>query len=75
MGAIEGIKLLFPTEANAVFADVPVPVQDALRAKGWRFYTFIGEGGVRLMCSWRSTQARVDAFVRDTQELMKELAD
>lgn len=75
LGAIEGIKLLFPTEANAVFADVPVPVQDALRAKGWRFYTFIGEGGVRLMCSWRSTQARVDAFVRDTKELMKELAD
>ena len=47
---------------------MPVKVQEALRAKGWRFYTFIGEGGVRLMCSWCTTMSRIEEFISDTRE-------
>ena len=65
---IKGIDLLFPVEANAVFVEMPVKVQEALRAKGWRFYTFIGEGGVRLMCSWCTTISRIEDFISDTKE-------
>jgi threonine aldolase len=37
---------------------------DALRAKGWKFYTFIG-GGVRLMFAWDTLPERVDALAAD----------
>jgi threonine aldolase len=39
-----------------------------LKERGWVFYSFIG-GGTRLMCSWRTTEADVDAFVKDAAEL------
>ena len=59
------VKILFPREANAVFAELPRPAIDALRAKGWKFYTFIGAGGCRLMCAWDTTPGDIDAFVAD----------
>ncbi|NJR60330.1 MAG: low specificity L-threonine aldolase [Cyanobacteria bacterium CRU_2_1] len=62
---IEGIQILFPREANAVFVEMPVPVIEELRSKHWQFYTFIGEGGVRLMCAWNSRKERIDELVRD----------
>jgi threonine aldolase len=65
------IPLMFPAQANAVFAQLPVTVQTALRDRGWRFYTFIGEGGCRLMCSWDTTAETVDWFVRDIVEASK----
>ena len=65
LSAIPGVQLLFPRQANAVFVELPVPVIEALRAKGWRFYTFIGVGGVRLMCAWNTTYDRIDALVAD----------
>jgi len=37
---------------------------DALRDKGWRFYTFIG-GGARFMFSWDSQFERVDELAAD----------
>src|SRR6185295_14871489 len=46
------VKFLFPRQANSVFAELPHPVIEGLRARGWMFYTFIGAGGCRLMCSW-----------------------
>jgi len=59
------VKILFPRQANAVFAEMPGPVKDGLRAKGWKFYTFIGSGGCRLMCAWDTTESDVDRFVAD----------
>ena len=56
---------MFPVEANAVFAEIPVATQARLRANGWRFYTFLGETGCRLMCAWDTTTATVDRFVAD----------
>ena len=64
-----GIELLFPTEANGVFAQLPATVEAGLRAKGWRFYTFIGAGGARFMCGWDTLPATVDAILADIRSL------
>jgi threonine aldolase len=68
---LPGIKIMFPVEANAVFAEVPAAVQKGLRDKGWRFYTFIGAGGCRLMCAWDTAPETVDRFAADMKELSK----
>ncbi len=62
---VPGINLMEKVEANAVFADIPTKLQSAVRAKGWRFYTFLGETGCRLMCAWDTTPDAVDRFARD----------
>ena len=64
MGLAE-VKIMFPREANAVFAELPESVVHSLRTKGWQFYTFIGVGGVRFVCSWASTYERIDQLVSD----------
>jgi threonine aldolase len=65
VSAIPGVKILFPVEANAVFVDLPKPAIEAMWAKGWMFYNFIGEGGCRLMCSWDTTEEDVRSFAAD----------
>jgi threonine aldolase len=64
------VQILFPRQANAVFAELPRPVIDGLRQRGWRFYTFIGQGGCRLMCAWDTTEEDVDTFARDLESLL-----
>ncbi len=61
---VSGVSPVFPVEANAVFLALPDAVAEALRARGWRFYTFIG-GGARFMFSWDADPARIDALVAD----------
>jgi threonine aldolase len=39
-------------------------VLEALRNRGWSFYTFIG-GGARFMFAWDADPARVDALAAD----------
>ena len=39
----------------------------ALTGLGWQFYRFIGEHGYRLMTSWATTPAQVDAFLTDVR--------
>jgi threonine aldolase len=51
-------------EANAVFLTASDSILDRLRNRGWRFYTFIG-GAARIMFSWDSDLARVDALLSD----------
>jgi threonine aldolase len=64
---------LFPVEANAVFLAAPAEGLEALRAKGWRFYTFIG-GGARFMFAWDSDPDRIDALVADIRSLSRRAA-
>ena len=64
---IAGLRLLHPVAANAVFADIPVAVQARLRAKGWAFYTFLGETGCRLMCAWDTPASIVEEFLSDAK--------
>ncbi len=67
LGRLDGVSLLAPVQANAVFANLPMPAIEALRGKGWRFYTFIGSGGVRFMCSWDTTRDDVDMLLSDVR--------
>jgi threonine aldolase len=59
------VKILFPRQANALFVELPPPAVAGLSDKGWWFYGFIGQGGCRLMCSWDTTEADVQAFITD----------
>ncbi len=60
---VPGVEVLHPREVNSVFVRLPPGAAGALRARGWRFYDFIGSGGARLMCAWDTTEADVGAFV------------
>ena len=64
---IPGAGVLFPREANSVFVQFPAGVAEALHERGWIFYTFIGVGGARLMCSWDIEDADVDALLADVR--------
>jgi threonine aldolase len=66
MTALDGVELLYPVQANACFLKLPDPIKDKLKAKGWRFYSFIG-GGSRFMCSWKVTEGDVHQLVADAQ--------
>ncbi len=65
LSSIPGLKILHPREANSVFVDMPHDVSEILHQRGWHFYDFIGTGGSRLMCSWKTTEASIDDFIRD----------
>ncbi|HOQ86135.1 MAG TPA: threonine aldolase, partial [Phycisphaerae bacterium] len=58
---VPGISIMFPRQANSVFVDMPARLAQAVRERGWHFYTFIG-GGARFMCSWNSSDADVEAL-------------
>lgn len=64
------VKVLFPRQANAVFAEMPRVAIDGMHGKGWKFYTFIGQGGCRLMCAWDTTESDVDQFISDLETLL-----
>jgi threonine aldolase len=66
---IPGIRFLSRRQANSVFIDLPPHVLVALRGRGWKFYTFIGDSGARFMCSWDTTDADLDAFAQDLREV------
>lgn len=65
---IEGIEIMFTREVNAVYVKLPEQVVTSLQERNWLFYSFLGVGGVRLMCSWNTTQARIDELIRDIKE-------
>jgi threonine aldolase len=61
---IPGVKIVSPVEANAVFVKTSDEILEALRERGWRFYTFIG-GAARFMCSWDTSRERIDELCSD----------
>jgi len=61
---IPGVKIGFPVEVNAVFAEMPETVHAKLASAGWHYYRFFG-GYARLMCSWATQDEDVDALVND----------
>ncbi len=62
---VEEVKLMFPCEANALFISLPARSIEYLKSRGWHFYTFIGAGGVRLMCSWDTKMEDINDIVND----------
>ena len=71
---LPGVSLIAPVEANGVFAHLPARVIAALRDRGWRFYTFVGDTGCRFMCAWDTPPAVVDAFTADIRSLVARAA-
>lgn len=65
------VRMLFPRQANSVFVQMPEPVVESLHSRGWWFYTFIGQGGCRLMCSWDTQETDVDAFIADLKTCLR----
>ena len=65
LASLPQARLLAPVQANGVFADLPAPAIARLHARGWHFYSFVGETGVRLMCAWDTSEDTVDRFVAD----------
>lgn len=72
LAELEELQILWPTQANAVFVQMPPWLIVAMREAGWKFYTFIGQGGARLMCSWDTTEEDVSEFIADVKRLLVE---
>jgi threonine aldolase len=70
ISALPGMRLARAVEVNAVFVDMSATVADAMFAMGWHFYSLSG-GGNRLMCSWATTDADIEAFVRDLKRVVR----
>lgn len=70
---IPGISFAHPTEANGVFVRMPEEVIRGLRQIGWRFYTFIGHGFARFMCSWKTRPADLERLLEDIRRLSAQI--
>ena len=62
LGAIPGVRLITPVEANLLFVAMPEQTIDALAAAGVRFARR-GGGVIRLVTRFDATQAEVDQFI------------
>ncbi|MCF6206031.1 MAG: hypothetical protein L3J47_03940 [Sulfurovum sp.] len=67
---IEQVLLIHPVEGNAVFVQMPTLLIDALHDAGWHFYTFIGSGHARFMCSWQTTAEDVVGFAGEVKRIL-----
>ena len=70
LSKLAGVELLFPVQSNAVFVSLPQQAAEALKARGWSFYSFIGAGGARFVCSWDTQPEQVDALIADVGDCL-----
>ena len=69
LAAIAGVEIVYPVEANAVFAAFPEGAAERLRAGGAVFYPWVTPGDPtggrtqRLVCSFRTEAEEVDRFL------------
>lgn len=66
--SMEQVEILFPRQANSVFARLPDEATAHMKARGWVFYNFIAAGGARLMCAWDTQESDVEDFLSDLRE-------
>ena len=71
---IPELKIQMPVEANAVFVKMPTNLIKVLHDQGWHFYNFIGEDGVRLMCSWNTKEEDIREFAEDVKRALASLS-
>ncbi len=68
---LEGVRIVQPVQANAVFARLPEGVAERLRRQ-FHFYDWpTGPGEVRWMCSFDTTEEDVDAFVEALRQALR----
>ncbi|SHI97995.1 L-threonine aldolase [Malonomonas rubra DSM 5091] len=70
---VDGVTLMHQVQANAVFVQMPETLVEALHAAGWHFYTFIGSGHARFMCSWQSKEDDILQFGTELKKLAASL--
>lgn len=58
------LEIIFPVEASAIFVRMNEELAARLHGVGWFFYKFIEPDIYRLMCSWATSEAQIDEFVR-----------
>ncbi|OON71779.1 threonine aldolase family protein [Streptomyces tsukubensis] len=67
---VDGVEILYPVQANGVFAKLPNDVSERLQ-KRYRFYFWDEAAGeVRWMCSFDTTEGDVDGFLAALREEM-----
>jgi threonine aldolase len=69
LATVAGLKVLHPVQSNEVFVAMPPALISALQAQGALFYPWIDVPGVeqpsvRLVTSFRTADAEVDAFLQ-----------
>jgi threonine aldolase len=70
VGQVPGVTVVYPVEANGVFAVLPTPVTEALQEE-YPFYVWDASTGVvRWMASFDTTEEDVDALVDLVAEAM-----
>lgn len=68
--SVDGVEILYPVQANAVFARLPHDVSERLQ-KRYRFYFWDeAAGDVRWMCAYDTTEDDVDGFLTALKEEM-----
>ena len=63
LAAIPGIGLAAPCEANLVFAEMPEAISSGLMADGFAFATWRDRNRTRLVPSFATTEAEIDALL------------
>jgi threonine aldolase len=68
LAALPAAELLFPVQANELFVALPEKIILALQAEGFGFYRWparenTSENAIRLVTSWNTTTAEVDALL------------
>lgn len=69
LDALPGVTVLRPVHGNAIFVEIPPVAAQAMQARGWAFYLFT-DRHYRLMCSWATQPAQIDAFVHELAALL-----
>lgn len=59
---LDNVQIVYPTQANGVFVRLPEGVAQGVRQR-FAFYDWDATGTVRLMCSFDTTEADVDALL------------
>ena len=62
LSRVPGAALIHPAQANIIFVTLPDAAHVRLKAAGARYYD-MGQGRARLVTSWATTEAEVDAFL------------
>jgi threonine aldolase len=61
--SVPGAQLTHSVDANMIFATLPLAAHDRAQKAGARYYGNDAAGGCRLVCSWSTTEADVDALL------------
>jgi len=65
IASLDGVQVTQSVQANAVFAILPTDVTARLQERHHFYVWDHRTGEVRLMCSWDTTEADIDAFITD----------